>query len=127
MIRRPPTSTRTDTLFPYTTLFRSRLHRISVGLQKNSTAALGIGDGILEDMFESMMKAAAIADDDADGRAELEHELDILPLGSRARHLRRLGAQRLAIALLRSEEHTSEHTTLMRISYAVFWLEQKKT
>src|SRR3546814_15309724 len=58
-------------------------------------------------MFASLMKAAAIADDDADGRAELEHELDILPLGPRARHLRRLGAQRLAIDLLLGQKEAA--------------------
>src|SRR3546814_948667 len=75
MIRRPPRSTRTDTLFPYTTLFRSRT-----------------------------------------GRA---------PLRVRRSRMRR--PHRAAGELHRSEEHTSELQSLMRISYAVFCLKKKKS
>src|SRR3546814_6589841 len=75
MIRRPPRSTRTDTLFPYTTLFRS--HR----------PAWAIGTGAV---------------------------LATVPL-------------ELHCPLARSEEHTSELQSLMRISYAVFCLKKKKT
>src|SRR3546814_5732596 len=86
MIRRPPRSTRTDTLFPYTTLFRS-------------------------------VEAAT-----AGG-------FDILPLSYR-NYRRELAAGRrgedLAASSLRSEEHTSELQSLMRISYAVFCLKKKK-
>src|SRR3546814_6792413 len=83
MIRRPPRSTRTDTLFPYTTLFRScRSSFLSVKL-----------DQILEDQ-------AAPA----------------IPV--------RLHKQ--ATFRKRSEEHTSELQSLMRISYAVFCLKKKK-
>src|SRR3546814_1934445 len=74
MIRRPPRSTRTDTLFPYTTLFRSHG-----------------------------------ADD------VLRHRLLVGAAGAGQRHLGR------------SEEHTSELQSLMRISYAVFCLKKKKT
>src|SRR3546814_6263881 len=93
MIRRPPRSTRTDTLFPYTTLFRSdqaRVHRQCPG--------------------------------DAEALA--------LPAGELVRELRRrLRAQpdpqeQLGDAI-RSEEHTSELQSLMRISYAVFCLKKK--
>src|SRR3546814_2230918 len=91
MIRRPPRSTRTDTLFPYTTLFRSL-----------PGDAQGRGDG------------------------GLQPERDLgRDLGGR----RPGGARRLAHAdrgHRRSEEHTSELQSLMRISYAVFCL-QKKT
>src|SRR3546814_17681652 len=86
MIRRPPRSTRTDTLFPYTTLFRSGL--ISVGSAPGNTGG-----------------AQRIA---AHGLAEG------FPLCSS----RLLGC--------RSEEHTSELQSLMRISYAVFCLKKKK-
>src|SRR3546814_17142350 len=79
MIRRPPRSTRTDTLFPYTTLFRS-------------------------DRRAGQRRAAAIDDDPLVAVAEFEGE--------------RRGA--------RSEEHTSELQSLMRISYAVFCLKKKK-
>src|SRR3546814_1029650 len=84
MIRRPPRSTRTDTLFPYTTLFRSRL---------------------------------------TTGMATAYHG-DLVPaLDQLASHLIRSDAARP----LRSEEHTSELQSLMRISYAVFCLKKTKT
>src|SRR3546814_12313219 len=91
MIRRPPRSTRTDTLFPYTTLFRSVRQRgghHSPGLQ---------------------------------AKAEGRHRF---ALGRRARAT----GQRLYPAGIRhrSEEHTSELQSLMRISYAVFCLKKKK-
>src|SRR3546814_15095450 len=84
MIRRPPRSTRTDTLFPYTTLFRS--------------AAL------VPQRFDDV--AAHRACDVGQGL-----------------RLRPIGGQLHAI---RSEEHTSELQSLMRISYAVFCLKKKK-
>src|SRR3546814_1475977 len=99
MMRRPPRSTRTDTLFPYTTLFRSHIgrdfqlriagvdrlvHRLhDIGPERRGVAGGGLvddGDGGVED-----------------GRAAA-----------------------------RSEEHTSELQSLMRISYAVFCLKKKK-
>src|SRR3546814_1981786 len=83
MIRRPPRSTRTDTLFPYTTLFRSN-------------------------------------DDTGDDPVR---RLATLPPALRARQIDRLSRTRTA---LRSEEHTSELQSLMRISYAVFCLKKKK-
>src|SRR3546814_16731469 len=77
MIRRPPRSTRTDTLFPYTTLFRS-------GFQTRHGGAMN-------------------------------------------RMMNRVVTQALAeVDVVRSEEHTSELQSLMRISYAVFCLKKKK-
>src|SRR3546814_11308150 len=78
MIRRPPRSTRTDTLFPYTTLFRSPLRHwlIAENVRKNPD--------------------------------------------------RQSGRNRPAHSARRSEEHTSELQSLMRISYAVFCLKKKK-
>src|SRR3546814_14057367 len=84
MIRRPPRSTRTDTLFPYTTLFRSALPG-RVPRRKR-----GAG-----------------------------------PLARRHPQLR-LAAPRALPLAARSEEHTSELQSLMRISYAVFCLKKKK-
>src|SRR3546814_4901198 len=86
MIRRPPRSTRTDTLFPYTTLFRSHL-RDQLG---DEAVHLRIG---------------------AHPSGGIDRRL-------RARARRRLRKQR------RSEEHTSELQSLMRISYAVFCLKK---
>src|SRR3546814_2655074 len=88
MIRRPPRSTRTDTLFPYTTLFRSVIFLLfSVGLETKPRSILQVG-------ATAMMVAV-------------------------------LGVIVPFIAS-RSEEHTSELQSLMRISYAVFCLKQKK-
>src|SRR3546814_4626485 len=91
MIRRPPRSTRTDTLFPYTTLFRS-----------------GQGAGALADHRPAADRGGAAA-----GGA--------LPYG-RCRPRRAAAGH---AAGHRSEEHTSELQSLMRISYAVFCLKKK--
>src|SRR3546814_10492338 len=80
MIRRPPRSTRTDTLFPYTTLFRSRWRRASSSTCK-----------------------PPVATDPPTGRP----------------------GSRVGTKSARSEEHTSELQSLMRISYAVFCLKKK--
>src|SRR3546814_9571482 len=105
MIRRPPRSTRTDTLFPYTTLFRSD-HRLGIAVadQRFGRAVAGGGDGVtdarLADILHTRDEVAHLAD------AQTDTGL-------------RLGR--------RSEEHTSELQSLMRISYAVFCLKKKKT
>src|SRR3546814_8220840 len=104
MIRRPPRSTRTDTLFPYTTLFRSEAH------------------GALKTVAVSLMK--------------IGNDIRVLSSGPRA------GIGEIQIpdnepgssimpgkvnpTQCRSEEHTSELQSLMRISYAVFCLKKKK-
>src|SRR3546814_4487138 len=82
MIRRPPRSTRTDTLFPYTTLFRSR----------------------------------RIVRPEEEEEEEEHRLLELRPAGSRPS---------AAPDRFRSEEHTSELQSLMRISYAVFCLKKK--
>src|SRR3546814_4414429 len=97
MIRRPPRSTRTDTLFPYTTLFRS--------LDRDVEDV----DGARADHPHRLRKAADVfADVDLDAAAELRHAFVVFR-PDRAR----------------SEEHTSELQSLMRISYAVFCLKKK--
>src|SRR3546814_16985990 len=80
MIRRPPRSTRTDTLFPYTTLFRSFLHQLA----RELGVVLVLGDRVVVVLREHRVRVR------------------------------------------RSEEHTSELQSLMRISYAVFCLKKKK-
>src|SRR3546814_9549848 len=98
MIRRPPRSTRTDTLFPYTTLFRS-----VAGSADEQRDEQGEGDHVFEFCLEDLQ------DVDGQGRGEGEGE-DQQPHDSR------------------SEEHTSELQSLMRISYAVFcWKTKKQT
>src|SRR3546814_5946527 len=100
MIRRPPRSTRTDTLFPYTTLFRSiRAHEHSEGPW---CWVLG----------ETSMKNLRSAD------AE-----DVIFNGSKTR--KPVGRASVELIFDRSEEHTSELQSLMRISYAVFCLKKK--
>src|SRR3546814_5994112 len=83
MIRRPPRSTRTDTLFPYTTLFRSAF---SVNIRRSVSRSRGFSTSCRD----------------------------------------RIPGSALHVALTRSEEHTSELQSLMRISYAVFCLKKKK-
>src|SRR3546814_9697605 len=107
MIRRPPRSTRTDTLFPYTTLFRSSRAQSKSGRGRRSSAAgtkrantgntgkaIGSPRGPNVDQFWAITASS--------GRSSL-----------------------LACNNTRSEEHTSELQSLMRISYAVFCLKKK--
>src|SRR3546814_1948271 len=94
MIRRPPRSKRTDTLFPYTTLFRS-IGEVAVETHRGKRAA---GDRV-----EPANPRRAPGDGD-------ENLIGIDP----------------RLARKRSEEHTSELQSLMRISYAVFCLKKKK-
>src|SRR3546814_3360226 len=106
MLRRPPRSTRTDTLFPYTTLFRSS--PIMESIQSIAVSAFqGFGgDGA---------KRLIIASD------MLQHGADYSQYGGKLDF-----AQFRQSAQYRSEEHTSELQSLMRISYAVFCLKKKK-
>src|SRR3546814_1742860 len=94
MIRRPPRSTRTDTLFPYTTLFRSPVRR-----------------------------------DRGANRIQARGHHRRRPAPRRSANRRRAGSRRARgrgrVAGRRSEEHTSELQSLMRISYAVFCLKKK--
>src|SRR3546814_4506191 len=97
MIRRPPISTRTDTLFPYTTLFRSYTHPASASEVRISS--LPAAPLIL-------YSAPAVK-------------------GCRKGRSRICPGVRFCVTCLRSEEHTSELQSLMRISYAVFCLKKK--
>src|SRR3546814_1044671 len=102
MIRLPPRSTRTDTLFPYPTLFRSRYSALDV-------TAWGFWSGTALLLPFAGQLAQAL------GEAPVSATVAVLYLG-------------LFPAALgyRSEEHTSELQSLMRISYAVFCLKKKK-
>src|SRR3546814_4173340 len=104
MIRRPPRSTRTDTLFPYTTLFRSQRRLAHQRAADRQHLLLAAGQG-----------AAALRLALLQPREQLEHHLEVLVVA------RRIGGERAH----RSEEHTSELQSLMRISYAVFCLKKK--
>src|SRR3546814_3702158 len=109
MIRRPPSSTRTDTLFPYTTLFRSVRRAI------RAVAGLEAGDAAVPRLARAPRQAVACAPWRRPGGAAPR------PLRTRA-EAARTGRGRRRI---RSEEHTSELQSLMRISYAVFCLKKK--
>src|SRR3546814_5202482 len=116
MYRRPPDATRTNTLFPYSTRFRSRL-----GLR-----------GQPPWVVQPRLRGRALAEPhpevralDPGQRADADVGDGRDSRGCRGASLRRtVGADRLAV--LKSEEHTSELQSLMRISYAVFCLKKKK-
>src|SRR3546814_7638176 len=95
MIRRPPRSTRTDTLFPYTTLFRSLRQRVGMPPLTIAFVSGANPAGVQLDMLEEIRR---------------ERRIELAGEGFR----------------YRSEEHTSELQSLMRISYAVFCLKKKK-
>src|SRR3546814_8115322 len=99
MIRRPPRSTRTDTLFPYTTLFRSAWLDHAFFRLSN---------------YNVTVEAAA----DCPNNSPMDH------IGHGTAALANILA--MAPDAARSEEHTSELQSLMRISYAVFCLKKKK-
>src|SRR3546814_18080322 len=98
--RRPPRSTRTDTPFPSTTLFRSNDVHVHVVRVRDPHAPAFPGQGHLPVL-----------------RMPLQGVVDLIDV--------RLRAGR-PVRVLRSEEHTSELQSLMRISYAVFCLKKKK-
>src|SRR3546814_6872549 len=113
MIRRPPRSTRTDTLFPYTTLFRSLKRPDRSGRAWNRRAQSRIGPAC-----HSVISSYAVGT-----------PLESVGLKRQiytciAEHMI-LTAYAL-LCIMRSEEHTSELQSLMRISYAVFCLKKKK-
>src|SRR3546814_5456374 len=117
MIRRQPRSTRTDTLFPYTTLFRS--------LKK-----LGINFLLSHKVTGATVKGRTVtltADDPKGNKVEVKGDYCLVAVG-RSAYTRDLGLENIGIApeeRTRSEEHTSELQSLMCISYAVFCLKKK--
>src|SRR3546814_4077777 len=100
MIRRPPRSTRTDTLFPYTTLFRSERGSIFQSLQ-----------------LQCMAREHACSPQDGGVATIVAQRYPVPAAGKQLENPSKLR---------RSEEHTSELQSLMRISYAVFCLKKKK-
>src|SRR3546814_19391813 len=120
MIRRPPRSTRTDTLFPYTTLFRS--HGLSVpGEAANAgRIAYGIPD-ILGGAIDTYANRRVLVV--GAGHSAANTLLDLAQLADRAPDTTIVWAVRGS----RSDEHTSELQSLMRISYAVFCFQTKNT
>src|SRR3546814_2077802 len=107
MIRRPPRSTRTDTLFPYTTLFRSILQPLVENSVKYAVAATQRPVTVTIKVRREGGQLVIAVSDDGPGTG-------------------RSKAEGCGIGL-RSEEHTSELQSLMRISYAVFCLTNNQT
>src|SRR3546814_1562399 len=110
MIRRPPRSTRTDTLFPYTTLFRSYAYwaRVDAG------AALAVAKVAAEKGEPLTAEETEAAVREAMEDAVVNVTIGYPPAPE-------------STGVTRSEEHTSELQSLMRISYAVFCLKKKTT
>src|SRR3546814_9248731 len=100
MIPRPPRSTRTDTLFPYTTLFRSDVLAAAIDHAREVVA---------QNLRSSRAKSR-----NADGAQGVSTSLETDGEGV------------IPVIAMRSEEHTSELQSLMRISYAAFCLKKKK-
>src|SRR3546814_2960063 len=98
MIRPPPRSTRTDTLFPYPTLF------LSAGIHTDFSQSMSYGDYL---QLDKLLAAQS-------------------PLSDSHDELLFINMHQASELWLRSEEHTSELQSLMRISYAVFCLKKKK-
>src|SRR3546814_4783195 len=114
MKRRPPRSTRTDTLFPYTTLFRSAA-ALAAAFER-AARLMEVGDGLQPRLARLgrlvVQRRAGVRQVVEEGHQPLVVERQpVLHSGMRAR----------------SEEHTSDLQSLMRISYAVFCLHKKKT
>src|SRR3546814_6712764 len=126
MVRQPPRSTRTDTLFPYTPLFRSCPICDAYEIRGRRVAVLGCSDhGAAEAIFvRHYSDTVTLLAQDA---SELS-QADEANLVRNAIRVERAPVSDLSVNvkdLLRSEEHTSELQSLMRISYAVFCLKKK--
>src|SRR3546814_2570713 len=108
MIRRPPRSTRTDTLFPYTTLFRSKIALKAVPQTQVLSGATGDGEAFSDlTALTTIYPGEQLIADKFGGASDVKAES--------------------SLPIPRSEEHTSELQSLMRISYAVFCLKKTTT
>src|SRR3546814_10909362 len=105
MIRRPPRSTRTDTLFPYPTLVRSQTAVALVERVLDLPGDDRLGVLLMSEIRMRALRSPAMAE------AFLAQDADML--------------RNISRTISRSEEHTSELQSLMRISYAVFCLKKK--
>src|SRR3546814_1282844 len=126
MFRRPPRSTRTDTLFPYTTLFRAdhSHRRINDAVHDGAGRCRRVGAvRVPQRQQRRHLRAEGARRDDRDAGSRTE--ADARPARPRGT-LDRYASWREAVReSARSEEHTSEIQSLMRISYAVFCLTEK--
>src|SRR3546814_2206697 len=120
MIRRPPRSTRTDTLFPYTTLFRLMMTAPKNDAELTAKSKSGAArDEFKQELLTVIPHLRAFARS-LTGRADLADDLVQETL------LKAWAARDRYAPGTRSEEHTSELQSLMRISYAVFCLKKTK-
>src|SRR3546814_3113400 len=139
MIRRPPRSTRTDTLFPYTTLFRSNGNHTLSAVAYDAAGNAGVSptvsftvSNVSVDTTAPSVSAAvtgnsgsisftATASDNV-GVTRVDFIVDNVVKGSDTSGPYALALDSTTLSNTRSEEHTSELQSLMRISYAVFCL-----
>src|SRR3546814_3870225 len=130
MRRRPPRSTRTDTLFPYTPLFRSGDDNLEYTIQSMKSVASRFGLQLPPAVNPALKNSAVVmvtAELPAFAKPGQKLDINVSSMG-KAKSLR--GGALILTPLLgadgqRSEEHTSELQSLMRISYAVFCLKKK--
>src|SRR3546814_8231330 len=120
MIRRPPRSTRTDTLFPYTTLFRSRGVGRMAGLRDRPARR---HDPVLD--LPTHPRTAALLGRQAAAAGPAAGRLRAVQRPEAHQDLAEPARPAARLRQARSEEHTSELQSLMRISYAVFCLKKK--
>src|SRR3546814_10156098 len=138
MIRRPPRSTRTDTLFPYTTLFRSTRVAREVGTDgklggqarvegvagtwKDLTDNVNLMAGNLTGQVRNIAEVTtAVASGDLSKKITVDVKGEILELKNTINTMvDQLNSFASEVTRVRSEEHTYELQSLMRISYAVF-------
>src|SRR3546814_4896618 len=120
MIRRPPRSTRTDTLFPYTTLCRSVDDRVDVAAVPGR-----VGQDLYVARHGELGREPREAAEDLVRGLE-RHVQEPVDRQHQEDDVERRHQPAVTPHFFRSEEHTSELQSLMRISYAVFCLKQKK-
>src|SRR3546814_2732899 len=112
MLRRPPRSTRTDTLFPYTTLFRSSLVEELAGTGALLSSFLEGNVGIDAEGYGAALARMSEVHSPVSGAVRLHEQLEPIHVADLDR--------------LRSAEHTSELQSLMRTSYAAIRLKKKQ-
>src|SRR3546814_18998589 len=141
IVLRPPTSTRTDPLFPYTSRFRSAGDHVLEPLEGEQRAGLVVGRDTVG--FQRRGDLVPLAPGGGNVNTVLFEQRGVVehhPVRDVHRHAVLLAVERVRLAQIladptfgdrlvpdiRSEEHTSELQSLMRISYAVFCLKKKK-
>src|SRR3546814_4164838 len=134
MIRRPPRSTRTDTLFPYTTRFRSLAAPVLNPFAPDTfVGEAGIGQGLIEGRADRRLLCIVEQLGIDCAPSAIDEPIEFCACGRHQPETVKRGAGRKTRGDLlfelrpvpRSEEHTSELQSLMRISYAVFCLNKK--